>query len=57
MKDPAFTPPPRPSKEKLRRAIVRSVASSTALETGQPIAQIEEQLRTGGKYSHLKLAR
>lgn len=41
-----------------RDAIVRAVASSTAVETGQPIGKIERTLRTrGGKFSGLKLAR
>ena len=37
--------------------IIRAVASSTALETGQSIASIEVKLAaTSKKYSHLKLA-
>jgi hypothetical protein len=37
--------------------IIRSVASSTAIETGQPIAVIEARLRAGSKkYGHLTLA-
>ena len=48
----------RPSGERLKAAIVRSVASSTAIETGQRIEKIERMLRSGSsKYSHLKLAR
>ena len=48
----------RPSRERLKAAIVRSVASSTAIETGQRIDQLERMLRSGSsKYRHLKLAR
>ena len=37
--------------------IIRSVASSTAIETGQPIAVIEARLKADSKkYSHLTLA-
>lgn len=40
-----------------REAIVRAVASSTAIETGQPIADIEARLRGDKlKFSHLSLA-
>ena len=43
-----------PSQE----AILRAVASSTAVETGQPIGKIERALRArGGKFSGLQLAR
>lgn len=39
-------------------AIVRAVASSTAVETGQPIGKIERTLRArSGKFSSLRLAR
>lgn len=39
-------------------AIVRAVASSTAIETGQPIGKIERTLRArDGKFSGLRLAR
>lgn len=44
----------RPEKS----AIIRAVASSTAIETGQPIAEIEQTLRAkNGKFRHLSLAR
>lgn len=44
---------PKPSRE----AILRAVASSTAIETGQRIADIEAQLRDDhAKFSHLSLA-
>ena len=37
--------------------ILRSVASSTAIETGQPIAVIEAKLKAGNtKFAHLTLA-
>lgn len=48
----------RPSGAQLKAAIVRSVASSTAIETGQRIDRLERMLRTeSSKYSGLKLAR
>lgn len=48
----------RPSGQRLKTAIVRSVASSTAIETGQRIDTLERALRTGNsKYRHVKLAR
>lgn len=58
VKTPGQPTPKRPSGERLKAAIVRSVASSTAIETGQRIEKIERMLRSGSsKYSHLKLAR
>lgn len=58
MKMPRQSAPKRPSGERLKAAIVRSVASSTAIETGQRIDSIERMLRSGSsKYTHLKLAR
>lgn len=40
-----------------RAMIVRSVASSTAVETGEPIAVIEAKLKSGSKkFQHLSLA-
>lgn len=58
MKIPGQSAPKRPSGERLKAAIVRSVASSTAIETGQRIDRLERMLRSGSsKYSHLKLAR
>lgn len=58
MKTPSRPANKRPSGEPLKAAIVRSVASSTAIETGQRIDRLEHTLRTGSsKYSHLKLAR
>jgi len=47
----------RPAKRPDKSAIIRAVASSTAIETGQPIAEIERTLRTkSGKFRHLSLA-
>jgi hypothetical protein len=38
--------------------ILRAVASSTAIETGQSISQIERTLRAGNsKFRHIALAR
>lgn len=39
------TQPRRVSKVPSRQAIIRAVASSTAIETGKSIGQIEESLR------------
>lgn len=58
MKTPRQSAPKRPSGERLKAAIVRSVASSTAIETGQRIDRLEHMLRSSNsRYSHLKLAR
>ncbi|WP_193222207.1 hypothetical protein [Alkalilimnicola sp. S0819] len=45
MSKPAKTPTrtTQPSRE----AILRSVASSTAIETGEPVSRIEARLRAG----------
>ncbi|MBX3588662.1 MAG: hypothetical protein KF796_18685 [Ramlibacter sp.] len=46
--------PTRPS----RKAIVRAVASSTAVETGRSVAQLEQQLKQNSlRFPHIKLAR
>jgi hypothetical protein len=48
---------PSPRKVPSRDAIVRAVASSTAIETGQRIATIEAKLRNGQtQAAHLSLA-
>lgn len=49
----------KPTRAKpTRDVIVRAVASSTAVETGQPIGKIERALRARcGKFSGLQLAR
>lgn len=58
MKTPGRPATQRPSGKPLKAAIVRAVASSTAIETGQRIDALERQLRAASsKYSHLKLAR
>lgn len=36
---------PLPAKKPSRQAIVRAVASSTAIETGKPVRQLEKLLR------------
>lgn len=38
------------------RRILRSVASSTAIETGQPIQEIESQLQSDSRFPTLELA-
>jgi hypothetical protein len=58
MKTPVRPAPRRPSGKPLKAAIVRAVASSTAIETGQRVDTLERLLRAGSnKYAHLKLAR
>ena len=58
MKVPGRPDAKRPTGKPLKEAIVRAVASSTAVETGQRIDKLERMLRTGSsKYSQLKLAR
>jgi hypothetical protein len=51
----ALPPKPfTPSPQSVRRA----VASSTALETGQTVQQLEQKLlnRSQGRFAHIKLA-
>jgi hypothetical protein len=58
MKAPSQPAPKRPSGKTLKAAIVRSIASSTAIETGQRVDNLERLLRSGrSKFAHLKLAR
>lgn len=38
------------------RRILRAVASSTAIETGQTIQELESQLQSDSRYSALELA-
>lgn len=47
------------AKAPSQKAIMRAVASSTAIETGKSIRQIERMLRVGksGKFLNIKLAR
>lgn len=55
----APTKPRRASKVPSQQAIIRAVASSTAIETGKSIGQIERMLSNGktGKFLDIKLAR
>jgi len=47
----------RPSKKTTQSRIVRAVASSTAIETGQAIQKLEAMLKTKkSKFQHLSLA-
>lgn len=57
---PATAAKPRgATKAPSQKAIIRAVASSTAIETGKSIRQIERTLRSAktGKFLDLKLAR
>ncbi|MFT3859280.1 MAG: hypothetical protein QM742_17835 [Aquabacterium sp.] len=46
--------PKQPSRQALRRA----VASSTAVETGQSVSELEQKLRhPSPRFAHIKLAR
>jgi len=45
-------------KKPSRKAVLRSVASSTAVETGQSIARLERRLQQATvRFPHVKLAR
>jgi hypothetical protein len=49
---------PREAKVPGKPAIIRAVASSTAIETGQSISEIERTLRArNSKFRHITLAR
>ncbi len=56
-----MTKPSGPQRKPVnQRALLRAVASSTALETGQCVLQLEEKLQLLQKqkrFSHIKLAR
>jgi hypothetical protein len=57
-----FMPPVRQSQRQpvSQRALLRAVASSTAIETGQSIAQLEQKLKQPvqqQRFAHIKLAR
>lgn len=57
---PVTTAKPRnAAKAPSQKAIIRAVASSTAIETGKSIRQIERTLRERktGKFVEIKLAR
>lgn len=49
--------PGRQAKVPSRQAIIRAVASSTAIETGQSIRRLERTLRSGSPKRHVALAR
>ncbi|GHC68279.1 hypothetical protein GCM10007320_00470 [Pseudorhodoferax aquiterrae] len=45
-------------KKPSRKAVLRSVASSTAVETRTSVAQLEQQLKhPPARFAHIKLAR
>ncbi len=48
----------RPPVRTNRMRVIRTVASSTAIETGEPVASIEARLksRKSPRFKHLKLA-
>jgi hypothetical protein len=47
----------KPDEPVSRERIIRAVASSTAIETGESIAELEEKLRANNsKFKHIKLA-
>ena len=48
-------PKAQPNKPSLQ-AIRRAVASSTAIETGQPVAQLERQLQGERRFRNVSLA-
>lgn len=51
-------PTARQRKTPSPKALLRAVASSTAVETGRPVAQLETQLRQPvARFAHIKLAR
>ncbi len=55
---PTAAPSLRAAKSPGKQAIIRAVASSTAIETGQSIRQIERILRSkSSKFRNIALAR
>lgn len=48
-----------PINKPSRRAVRRAVASSTAVETGSSVAQLEQRLKQApsARFAHIKLAR
>jgi len=51
-------PSPKPRKKPSPQAVRRAVASSTAVETGQSVAVLEEKLRKPSqRFAHITLAR
>lgn len=54
MTKPVHNAPRQPSPQ----AVLRAVASSTAVETGQRVAVLEQKLRqVESRFAHIKLAR
>lgn len=54
---PTFTPTPAPADPADHLRIIRAIASSTAIETGQAIQDIETRLLSrDSRYSGLELA-
>lgn len=53
------TSPQPPINKPSRKAVQRAVASSTAVETGRSVAQLEQSLRQApsARFAHIKLAR
>lgn len=53
------TSPQPPIHKPSRKAVQRAVASSTAVETGRSVAQLEHSLRQApsARFAHIKLAR
>jgi hypothetical protein len=51
--------PTAPQRKKpSRKALLRAVASSTAVETGKPVPQLEQKLRQASvRFAHITLAR
>lgn len=47
-----------PRKQPSRKALLRAVASSTAVETGRSVAQLEQRLKEpSDRFAHITLAR
>ena len=54
---PAMTAPRRRPKKLTAEALIRAIASSTAIETGQSVESIERKLKLkDSKFLHLSLA-
>jgi hypothetical protein len=55
---PAMSPTPRTKKKLTTETLIRAVASSTAIETGQSVETIERKLKfRSSKFLHLSLAK
>jgi hypothetical protein len=52
----AITNPFLKDRESARRRIIRSIASSTAIETGESIQEIEKKLKQNPSVYQVKLA-